>query len=342
MAVLGGTGTVGQRFIQLLESHPWFEVIEVMASDQSAGRPYAEAVGSRWKLSTKIPPRVAALRVHAPGAPLRARICFSSLDASVAGELEERYARAGHLVSTNARNHRMDPFVPLVVPEVNRDHMELLEKQPYGNGGGIVTNPNCTAIPLSMALAPIHRAFGLESVIATSFQAVSGAGYPGVPSLDITGNVVPFIGGEEPKVEAETLKILGGVGPKGFTPADFPVSASCNRVPVIDGHLVAVSVRLRGRASAKRIADAWREFRPLAKLALPSAPNPPIDVRPEDDRPQPRLDADWKGGMGVSVGRLRPCPVLGWKFLTLAHNTIRGAAGAAILNAEILVREGRV
>jgi aspartate-semialdehyde dehydrogenase len=236
----------------------------------------------------------------------------------------------------------MDPFVPLVVPEVNRDHMELLEKQPYGNGGGIVTNPNCTAIPLSMALAPIHRAFGLESVIATSFQAVSGAGYPGVPSLDITGNVVPFIGGEEPKVEAETLKILGGVGPKGFTPADFPVSASCNRVPVIDGHLVAVSVRLRGRASAKRIADAWREFRPLAKLALPSAPNPPIDVRPEDDRPQPRLDADWKGGMGVSVGRLRPCPVLGWKFLTLAHNTIRGAAGAAILNAEILVREGRV
>jgi len=219
--------------------------------------------------------------------------------------------------------------------------MELLDKQRFG-GGGIVTNPNCTAIPLTVALAPLHRMFGIEAVIATSFQAVSGAGYPGVPSLDILGNVVPFINGEEPKVEAETQKILGSVGPKGFVPAEFAVSALCHRVPVVDGHLVAVSVRLRGRASLKRIADAWQGFQPLAKLSLPSAPHPPIDVRTEDDRPQPRLDADSKGGMGVTVGRLRPCPVLGWKFDTLAHNTIRGAAGAAILNAEILVREGRV
>ena len=342
VAVLGGTGTVGQRFIQLLERHPWFQVVEVMASDQSAGRRYAEAVGSRWKLGTRIPGDVAGLKVQAPGAPLRARVCFSALDASVAGDLEERYARAGHFVSSNARNFRMHPLVPLVVPEVNRDHMELLDLQPFGDGGGIVTNPNCTAIPLSMALAPIHRAFGVEAVIATSFQAVSGAGYPGVPSLDIVGNVVPFINGEEPKVEAETQKILGGTGPKGFVPAEFPVSAACHRVPVVDGHLVAVSVRLRSRVNAKRIAEAWRAFRPLAKLSLPSAPNPPIDVRPEDDRPQPRLDADAQGGMGATIGRLRPCPVLGWKFEVLAHNTIRGAAGAAILNAEILVREGRV
>ncbi len=341
VAVLGATGTVGQRFIQLLASHPWFEVAELMASDQSAGKPYVDAVGSRWKLSTPIPDAVRAIRVKGPGEPLRSRILFSSLDASVAGELEELYARAGHLVSSNARNHRMDPLVPLVVPEVNRDHFELLDRQPYGKGG-IVTNPNCTAIPLTMALAPLHRAFGVEAVIATSFQAVSGAGYPGVPSLDIVGNVIPFIAGEEPKVEAETLKILGRIGARGFASAEFPVSATCHRVPVIDGHLVAVSVKLGRRASVKEILTAWRSFHPLAKLDLPTAPADPIEVRMEDDRPQPRLDADRAGGMGATVGRLRPCAVLDWKFDTLAHNTIRGAAGAAILNAEILAQEGRI
>jgi aspartate-semialdehyde dehydrogenase len=342
VAILGATGTVGQRFIQLLAAHPWFEVTDVMASDQSAGKRYADTVGSRWKLSTPIPEPVRALRVKGPGEALRARVLFSALDASVAGELEERYARAGHLVSSNSRNHRMDPAVPLVIPEVNRDHLGLLEAQPYANGGGIVTNPNCTAIPLAMALAPLHRAFGVEAVISTSFQAASGAGYPGVPSLDILGNVIPFIAGEEPKVEAETLKILGRLGPLGITPADFPVSATCHRVPVVDGHLVAVSVKLRRRATQKQILAAWRSFHPLAKLDLPSAPADPIEAREEEDRPQPRLDADRDRGMGVTVGRLRKCAVLDWKFDTLAHNTIRGAAGAAILNAEILVREGRV
>jgi len=343
VAVLGATGTVGQRFLQLLEGHPWFELIEVMASDQSAGRAYAEAVGNRWKLSTRIPAEAAGLRVKSPTDPLRARVLFSALDASVAGDLEERYARAGHLVSSNARNHRMDPLVPLVIAEVNRDHLELLDRQPFGNGGGIVTNPNCTAIAMAVALAPILRAFGIKAAIATSYQAVSGAGYPGVPSLDILGNVIPFIpGGEEQKVETETQKILGRIGPKGITHAEFPVSALCHRVPVVDGHLVALSVSLGRRATQKEILAAWQSFRPLAKLGLPSAPDSPIDVRMEEDRPQPRLDADRAGGMAVSVGRLRKCPVLDWKFEALGHNTIRGAAGTAILNAEVLAREGRL
>lgn len=343
VAVLGATGTVGQRFLQLLEGHPWFEVVEVMASDQSAGRSYAEAVGNRWKLPTLIPAEAAALRVKGPAESLRARILFSALDASVAGELEDRYARAGHLVSSNARNHRMDPLVPLVIPEVNRDHLELLDRQRFGKGGGIVTNPNCSAIVIAMALAPILRAFGIQAVVAATYQAISGAGYPGVPSLDILGNVVPFVpGGEEQKVETETFKILGRIGTKGIAPAEFPLSAHCHRVPVIDGHLVAMSVRLGRRATQKEILAAWRSFRPLAKLDLPSAPDQPIEVRMEEDRPQPRLDADRAGGMAVSVGRLRSCPVLDWKFEALGHNTIRGAAGTAILNAEILAREGRL
>ncbi|HET9251146.1 MAG TPA: aspartate-semialdehyde dehydrogenase [Candidatus Eisenbacteria bacterium] len=342
MAVLGGTGTVGQRFIQILESHPWFEVTEVMASDQSAGRPYVEAIGSRWKLSTPIPPAVATLRVKGPGESLRSRILFSALDASVAGDLESRYARQGHLVSSNARNHRMDPLVPLVIPEVNRDHIELLDRQPYGARAGIVTNPNCSAIVIAMALAPLHRAFGIEAAIVTTFQAASGAGYPGVPSLDILGNVVPFISGEEAKIESETHKILGRLGSKGIAPAEFPLSAACHRVPVLDGHLVATSVRFRRPAREKEILQAWREFRPLRKLGLPSAPADPILPRSEEDRPQPRLDADRSGGMGVTVGRLRRCSVLEWKFEALGHNTIRGAAGAAILNAEILARDGRL
>jgi len=343
VAVLGATGTVGQRFIQLLEGHPWFEVAEVMASDQSAGKPYADAVGSRWKLSTRIPDAVTRLKVKGPGDPLRSPILFSALDASVAGELEERYARAGHLVSSNARNHRMDPLVPLVIPEINRDHLALLDRQAYTNGGGLVTNPNCSVIVIALALAPLHSAFGVEATIATTFQAASGAGYPGVPSLDILGNVVPFIpGGEEQKIEVEALKILGRLGSKGIEPASIAVSAQCHRVPAVDGHLVAISVRLGRRASARQILEAWREFRPLARLDLPSAPADPIEARTEDDRPQPRLDADRAGGMGVTVGRLRKCSMLDWKFEALGHNTIRGAAGAAILNAEILARAGRV
>lgn len=341
MAVLGATGTVGQRFIQLLEHHPWFEVSEVLASEQSSGKAYADAIGSRWKLPTSIPMATARLTVKKPGDTLRSKILFSSLDASVAGEVETHYAKAGHFVSTNARNHRMDSDVPLVIPEVNRDHLALLERQGF-KGGGIVTNPNCSTIVLAMALAPLHRAFGVEQVVVTTFQAASGAGYPGVPSLDILGNVVPYIPGEEGKMESETHKILGRLGAKGIEPADFAVSAHCHRVAVLDGHLVAVSVKFKRRPTRKQILAALAAFRPLAKLALPSAPEEPIVVREEDDRPQPRLDADRAGGMGVTLGRLRPCSVLDWKFDAVAHNVVRGAAGAAILNAEILAREARL
>jgi aspartate-semialdehyde dehydrogenase len=334
---------VGQRFIQLLERHPWFQVTEVMASDSSAGKSYAEAVGSRWQLPTPVPEGVRRLRVRGPGDLVRPRILFSALDAAVAGELEERYARAGHVVSSNARNHRLDPDVPLLIPEINRDHLALLDRQRFAqSGGGLLTNPNCAAIVLCVALAPLHRAFELESVLVTTFQAASGAGYPGVPSLDLLGNVVPFIAGEEPKIEAETRKILGRLGPKSVVPADFAVSAQCHRVPVVDGHLAAVSVKLRQKATRKRVLDALGAFRPLAKLGLPTAPAVPLEVRSEEDRPQPRLDVDRERGMGVTMGRLRPCPVLDWKFEVLGHNTIRGAAGAAILNAELLVQAGRI
>lgn len=342
VSVLGGTGTVGQRFVQLLEGHPWFEIVEVLASDQSAGKAYAEAVGSRWKLTTPIPKDVAKLRVRAPGDKLQGRVLFSALDASVAGDLEREYASRGHFVSSNARNHRMDPKVPLVIPEVNRDHMKLLDLQSYDNGGGLVTNPNCSTIVTVMALAPLHRAFGIDAAIVTTMQATSGAGYPGVPSLDILGNVVPYISGEEEKMESETQKILGRIGPKGIAHAEFPVSALCHRVPVLDGHQMAISLRFKTRVAKKRILEAWDGFRPLQKLALPTAPDQPVEARPEIDRPQPRLDADRARGMGVTVGRLRPCNVLEWKFEALGHNTIRGAAGAAILNAEILVRDERI
>lgn len=343
VAVLGATGTVGQRFVQLLDGHPWFEVAEVMASDQSARKTYGEAVASRWKLPTPVPPRVADLKVKGPGDLIRSRILFSALDASVAGDLEERYARAGHIVSSNARNHRMDAEVPLLIPEVNRDHVALLARQRYAKeGGGLLTNPNCSTIMLALALAPLHQSFGVEAVLVTTFQAASGAGYPGVPSLDLLGNVIPFIPGEEQKMERETQKILGRLTPRGIAPAELQVSAQCHRVPVVDGHLEAVSVKLRQEASPRRILDAFRSFRPLAKLGLPSAPDRPIEVRPEEDRPQPRLDVDRARGMGVTIGRLRPCGVLDWKFDVLGHNTVRGAAGAAILNAEVLVQTGRL
>ena len=314
-----------------------------MASDQSARKSYAEAVSGRWQLPTPVPEAVRDLKVKGPGDLIRSRILFSALDASVAGDLEERYARAGHLVSSNARNHRMDPQVPLLIPEVNRDHVALLDRQRFAeDGGGLITNPNCSTVVLALALAPLHRAFGVEAVIVTTFQAASGAGYPGVPSLDLLGNVIPFVAGEEPKMERETQKILGSLTSRGVEPAPFPLSAQCHRVPVLDGHLEAVSVKLQEEVPLKRMLEAFRSFRPLAKLGLPSAPEAPIEVRAEEDRPQPRLDVERAGGMGVTVGPPRPCGVLDWKFEALGHNTIRGAAGAAILNAEVLVQAGRL
>lgn len=342
VGILGATGMVGQRFIQLLDGHPWFEVTEVAASERSANRTYAEVMQGKWKVEGDIPPRVADLVVKECTPDLDCRLCFSALDAAVAGAVEEAFAKAGYVVSSNSKNHRMDHDVPLLIPEVNATHLEIIpeQKRRWGSDGYIITNPNCSAIGLVMALAPLHQAFGVDRVVVTTLQALSGAGYPGVASLDVIDNVVPFIGGEEPKVESEPLKILGSLQDRRFVPAQITISASCTRVHVLDGHLESVSVGLRKQVSAEELIAAWKGFNPLAGLGLPSAPNPPIIYRWEDDRPQPRRDRNEGKGMACVVGRLRRCAVLDYKFFVLSHNTIRGAAGAAILNAEYLYKNG--
>jgi aspartate-semialdehyde dehydrogenase len=342
VGVLGATGMVGQRFIQLMEGHPWFEVVEVAASERSAGRPYAEVMQGRWKVEGAIPSRVAQLMIKECAPDLDCRLVFSALDSSVAGPVEETFAQAGYVVSSNSHNHRMDPDVPLLIPEVNADHVAIIpsQKNRWSSNGYIITNPNCAAIGLVMALAPLHKRFGLNKVIVTTLQALSGAGYPGVPSLDIIDNVVPSIGGEEAKVESEPLKILGTLDGGQFVSADITVSASCTRVHVQDGHLESVSVGLNHKASPDDLIETWEEFDPLGGQELPSAPSPPLIYRREDDRPQPRLDRGEGNGMACVVGRLRNCPILDYKFFVLSHNTIRGAAGAAILNAEYLYKKG--
>ncbi len=344
VAILGATGAVGQRFIELMVGHPWFEVRELVASDRSVGKSYAEA--TRWMVSPDIPAAVAGLPVKGTEARLESPLVLSSLPSDVAGEVETRLAREGHRVFSNASNHRMGADVPLIVAEVNADHAAALDVQRrrHGGEGYIVTNGNCTTITLVLPLAPLHRAFGVDAVVVTSLQASSGAGYPGVPSLDLLDNVVPFIGGEEDKLATETAKMLGGWERENggrFAPAPFPVSATCTRVPVRDGHTEAVSVRLHTKASADEMIAAWREFRGRPQeLHLPSAPKNPVIYRVEDDRPQPGRDRMTEGGMASVVGRLRPCPVLDWKFVVLGHNTIRGAAGASLLNAELACAEG--
>jgi aspartate-semialdehyde dehydrogenase len=341
VGILGATGAVGQRFVQLLAGHPWFRVAEVAASERSSGRPYAEACA--WRLPGAPAPEVAGLTVSGCEGPFRSRLLFSGLDSSVAGEVETSLAAHGHAVVSNARNHRMDPDVPLLLPEVNPGHLEALAGQRRRTGGGfIVTNPNCTVVGLAMALAPLHRAFELEAVVVVTLQALSGAGYPGVASLDVTDNVIPYIGGgEEEKIESEPRKILGGYREGRFEPAGFPVSASVHRVAVSDGHTQAVCLRLRRKASPRDAADALSAFRGEPQdRRLPSAPEHPIHVLPEADRPQPRLDRDREGGMAVSVGRIREDAVLDLRLEVLVHNTIRGAAGAAILNAELLHARG--
>lgn len=341
VGILGATGIVGQRFIQMLEHHPWFEVAWLAASDRSEGRPYAEA--ARWRLKTPIPDAVARMNVS-PATPEGApKIIFAALDAAVAHELEPKFAAAGHAVVSNSSALRMQSDVPLVIPEVNGDHIALIEKQAWrrASGGFAVTNPNCSAIGLVMALTPIHRRFELESVIAVTMQAVSGAGYPGVASLDILGNVIPFIKNEEEKMEEETQKLLGTLNGGSVVPAPFAMSAQCNRVAVEDGHTESVSVRLKKRVKAEEIITAWNEFAAEPQqLRLPSAPDRPVVYVSSPDRPQPRFDCDLGGGMTAAVGRLRPCNVLEWKFTVLSHNTIRGAAGAALLNAELLKAKG--
>ncbi|MBI3492787.1 MAG: aspartate-semialdehyde dehydrogenase [Acidobacteria bacterium] len=341
VGILGATGQVGQQFIALLANHPWFRVTWLGASERSAGKPYRDATS--WRLPAPLPDAVARLGVEA-AAPGRApKLVFSGLDSSVAGGIEAAFAQAGHMVVSNSRNHRMEATVPLLIPEVNADHLSLLAAQGAATGwkGRIVTNPNCAVVVLAMALAPL-RQFGLKKTMMTTLQAISGAGYPGVPSWDILGNVIPFIGGgEEEKIETEAHKILGVV--KNGRVEDHPliVSAAVTRVPVHDGHTGSIAVALEQHPDLEALIAAWNSFRGRPQdLGLPSAPPQPIVYLIEPNRPQPALDANRDGGMTVTVGRLRRCPVLDYKFVALGHNTIRGAAGAAILNAELMHREG--
>jgi aspartate-semialdehyde dehydrogenase len=343
VGILGATGTVGQRFIQLLENHPQFEVTAVAASDRSQGKAYGEACS--WRLQGEMPERVRSLRVQAPAPPLECDLVFSSLPGDIARETEDSFAAAGYPVITNSSAFRMDEDVPLLIPEVNHQHLNLLarQRQRYNSGGFIVTNPTCSAVALVLALAPLHAAFGISAAVATTLQALSGAGYPGVPSLDILDNVLPYIGGEEEKMEAETTKILGRFIDSRIQPAPMAVSAQCHRVNVADGHMVAVRVKLSRHAELNDLREALASFHSLPQeLGLHSAPRLPIVLRDEVDRPQPKLDRDAGNGMTVTVGRLLPDAVLDYRFVALGHNTIRGAAGAAILNAELLIALGHL
>jgi aspartate-semialdehyde dehydrogenase len=339
---------VGQRFIQLLSNHPWFEIAWLAASDRSAGKTYAEAC--RWKLDTPLPARIAAMTLE-PNVPEAVtgelpipKIIFAALDADIARELEPKFAAAGCAVISNSSAFRMVADVPLVVPEVNADHLALIETQSWRreSGGYIVTNPNCSAIGLVLALKPLEERFGIESLFVSTMQAISGAGYPGVASLDILGNVVPFIKNEEEKLQEEVGKLLGRLDGRKIELLDAKVSAHCNRVPVEDGHTECVSIKFKKKASREEILAAWNEFLPLEGLHLPTSPEQPVEYDASVDRPQPRLDRMRGRGMAATVGRLRECTLLDWKFVVLSHNTIRGAAGAAVLNAEVLARTGKL
>jgi aspartate-semialdehyde dehydrogenase len=342
VGILGATGMVGQRFVQMLANHPNFEVTALAASDRSQGKPYGEAC--TWRLVGEMPAFVKPMVVQSPQPPLDCDVVVSSLPSDIARGAEESFALAGYPVISNASAFRMDADVPLLIPEINADHLDVIPHQQRERGFGegyIVTNPNCSTIVMTLALAPLHQRFGIEAVVATTLQAVSGAGYPGVPSLDVVDNVLPFIDGEEAKMERETRKILGRLGRSAFEEAPFLVSAQCHRVNVADGHMVAVRVKLAERVGIEQVYEALSEFRSIPQeLRLPTAPERPIIVRDENDRPQPRLDRDAGGGMSVTVGRLFPDRVLDYRFVVLGHNTIRGAAGAAILNAELLQARG--
>ena len=342
VAVLGATGAVGQTFVRLLEGHPWFELAEVAASERSAGRRYADV--TRW-IEGDMPTGVASLTVlPCDPASVTAPIVFSALDSNVAGEVEAAFAAAGRLVLSNAKNYRMEPDVPLVIPEVNAGHLALLDVQRARRGwtGGIVTNANCAATMAAIALAPLHEAFGARRVFVATMQAVSGAGYPGVPSLDILGNVIPYIGEEEPKIEREMQKMLGVMRGGRVELASFVVSAHANRVPVENGHTVCLSVEFEREPSLDAAVQVLRTWQGASAVRdLPSAPAEPLHFFESDDRPQPRRDVGRGRGMTVSVGRLRRDPLFHLKFVAMGHNTIRGAAGGSILNAELLAAAGR-
>lgn len=340
VGILGATGMVGQRFIQLLVDHPQFEVSAVAASDRSQGKAYGAAC--TWRLGGEMPETVRALPVQPPSPPLDCDLVFSSLPGEIARETEGSFAAAGYPVISNSSAFRMDEDVPLLIPEVNHQHLGLLEQKKYERGY-IVTNPNCSTIMIALALAPLHASFGIESTVATTLQALSGAGYPGVASLDILDNVLPFIGGEEEKIESETTKILGRFSDARIEPATLAVSAQCHRVNVADGHMAAVRVKLARKAALDEVRQALASFSSLPQeLGLYSAPVKPIVVRDEQDRPQPKLDRDAGNGMTVTIGRLKPDTVLDYRFVALSHNTVRGAAGAAILNAELLIALGHL
>lgn len=344
VAVLGATGSVGQRFVQLLENHPWFRVREVVASERSAGKRYADACD--WRVSSSPPDDAAGIRIQHHEEPVESPLVFSALPGGLAREVETRLASEGKRVFSNARDNRMGADIPLMIPEVNANHREAIAVQQRNRGwkdGFIVTNPNCSTIHLVLALKPIWDAIGIEQVFVSTMQAASGAGYPGVPSMDLIDNVVPFIGGEEEKMEIETRKLLGAWDGSGFEFADLAVSAQCNRVPVRDGHTETVNLKLRRPAEPEEIVEILESFRgEPQRLDLPSAPKHPIVVRRQSDRPQPILDRDIERGMASVVGRVRRCPILDVKFVVLGHNTIRGAAGASILNAELLHSSGMI
>lgn len=341
VGILGATGMVGQRFLQLLEAHPWFEVTEVAASERSAGKSYGEAVEGRWKLAGDCPAQARKLVVKECVPNLDCQIVFSALDAEIAGPIEEAFAAKGYQLFSKARNHRMEPDVPLLIPEVNADHLGLIPIQRKNRKwpGFIVTDPNCSTIAMVLALKPLMK-FGLSKVMVTTMQALSGAGYPGVASLDILDNVIPYIGGEEGKMETEPLKLLGTFEAGRVKFAPISVSAHCNRVNVNDGHTECVSVKFDRKVELAELVQTLEEFSPLRGMNLPSAPDRPVVVRTENNRPQPKMDRDLERGMATVVGRIRPCPVLDYKFVLLGHNTIRGAAGASILDAEYMKVNG--
>jgi len=341
VGILGATGTVGQKFVSLLEDHPWFMVAAVAASAQSAGKKYGDVVA--WRQSRPIPKSIRQMEIQTCRPGLQCPLVFSALDASVAGEIETLFAQADYVVVSNSKNHRMDQDVPLMIPELNPQHLGLIaiQRRNRNSKGFIVTNSNCSTMFLAMVLCPIHKKLTVESVIVTTNQAVSGAGYPGVPSLDIIGNVIPHIAGEEEKMELETLKILGSFNGLGVDLAGFPVSAQCCRVAVEEGHMAYVSLKLGRKSTVEEITDLLESFcGPPQNLRLPSAPEHPVSVMREPDHPQPRFDIHRSEGMAALVGRIRSCSVLDFKFTILGHNTIRGAAGAAILNAEFLKAKG--
>lgn len=338
VAILGATGTVGQKFIVLLQNHPWFEITELVASQRSAGETYAKAC--RWKQTIPIPAYLADKNVVAAGEKLASRILFSGIESSAVGLLEREYAEKGHVIVSNTSNHRMDRDVPIIIPEINPDHFEITKRQSYP--GAIITNSNCVVMPMAMVLGPLHDAFGIEWVQLSSMQAISGAGYPGVSAYDIMGNVVPFIPEEEPKVEREGQKIFGTLHGDHIVPADFIVSAQCSRVAVIDGHTATLSIKFKGKApSAAEVKRILKEWQGIPKVKnLPSSPPSPLIVHEEENRPQPLWDIQLAGGMSTCVGRIRECSIGDIKMVVMGHNTIRGAAGAAILNAEAYVELG--